>query len=123
MIYGDEVDSFGIVHHANYLKFMERARLAWLLNRGFRLDHWISQGILFVIHKVEMQFLQPARLYDKLEISSRIVSYRRTAKVYEQIIYRVNNPDEIICTAIIQVVCVNEKMRPRMLPPELVENM
>lgn len=121
MIFGDDVDSFGIVHHANYLKYLERARLAWLLKRGFRLDELMSQGILFVIRNVQLQFLQPARLYDELEIISEIKSHRRTAKCYEQRIRFEKDPERIICNALIEVVCVNEQLRPRLMPRELVE--
>lgn len=122
-IYPEDVDSFGIVHHAHYLKFMERARTAWLYQQGFRFDHWISQGILFVIHKAELKFLKPARLYDRLEIISQVVVSRRTTKVYEQVIRLQEHPQEIICTGVVHVVCVNEKLRPRPLPPEVVESM
>jgi acyl-CoA thioester hydrolase len=122
-VHFEDTDGFGVVHHANYLKFMERARLNWLLKLGYRLDELSRQGILFVVQKAELQFLRAARCYDEIEILTRVVKTRRVAKVYEQIIRSAKDSEIIYCQGYIHVVCVNEKLRPRLMPQELLEMM
>lgn len=113
-------DSFPV--HDYYLnKFMERARLKWLLSMGFRLDKLFSQGLFFVIRKIDIEYLAPARLYDELEIVSKVISTRRVDTVYEQIICNAHDPVILYCKAFIHVVCVNDKLRPQAMPRELLE--
>lgn len=122
-VFSEDTDTFGIVHHANYIKFMERARLLWLFELGFRLDELFKKGIFFVIKKIEIEYFKPAKLYDELEIISKVISSRRVAKVYEQTICSAKQNEIEYCKAIIEVVCVNEKLRPQPMPLELVENL
>lgn len=122
-VYAEDTDSVGIVHHANLIKFMERARTAWLLALGFRLDKLYSQGIFFVIKKIDIDYISPAKMYDELEIVSTMVGVRRIMKIYEQTIRCAFNPKKLYCRANIQVVCVNNKLRPQKMPLELVESM
>jgi acyl-CoA thioester hydrolase len=122
-VYFEDTDGFGVVHHANYLKFMERARLNWLLKLGYRLDELSRQNVLFVVQKAELQFLMAVRCYDEIEILTRVVKSRRVAKVYEQIIRSAKDSEIIYCKGYIHVVCVNEKLRPRPMPQELLEMM
>lgn len=122
-VYSEDTDSFGIVHHSNYLRYMERARLEWFLSLGQRLDHWIAQGILFVLHRAEIDYLAPARVYDELEIITRVVSARRVSVVYEQTIRSAEKKDLIFCIGHITVVCVSARMRPQVLPELIVRGM
>jgi len=119
-VYSEDTDSFGIVHHAQYLKYMERARLEWILSTGYRLDDWVKQGVLFVLRKASLDYLRPAHVYDELLVKSRVAKRARVSIVYEQIICLKNNPEHVFCRGEITVVCVNDKMRPRMLPEALI---
>ena len=120
-VFSEDTDSFGIVHHANYIKFMERARLVWLLKLGVRLDDLLARGIFFVIKQIEIEYVKPARLYDELEIESCIVTKRRVAKTYKQTIRCQKDPALIYCIAKVHVVCVDNKMRPQSMPLEIME--
>ncbi len=69
-VYYEDTDAAGVVYYANYLKFMERARTEWLESLGFPLaaferDH----GVAFVVHRAEIDFRQPARLNDRLDVT------------------------------------------------------
>ncbi len=119
-IYGEDTDGFGIVHHPNYLKYMERARCEWVISLGYSLDQWAKEGIYFVIHKAELQFLQPLRAYETIEIVSRIVKKRTVGVTYEQIIRHPTQHEKIYCKGLISVVCVDENIQPRIFPTELL---
>ncbi|HYT96989.1 MAG TPA: YbgC/FadM family acyl-CoA thioesterase, partial [Casimicrobiaceae bacterium] len=69
-VYYEDTDAAGVVYYANYLKFMERARTEWLAALGFPLAAFErSYGIAFVVHRLEIDFLQPARLNDTLDVT------------------------------------------------------
>lgn len=119
-VYPEDTDSFGIVHHANLIKYMERARAQWLLSLGFRINDLLQEGILFVIKKIDIEYLQPAKMLDELMIYTRIIELRKVSKTYEQIIYSEQDKNKIFCKAHIQVVCVNDKLRPQAIPQKII---
>ena len=53
-VYYEDTDSGGVVYYANYLKFMERARTEFLRALGFEQDQLIRQGIMFAVHRTEI---------------------------------------------------------------------
>ena len=72
-VYYEDTDAGGIVYHANYLRFAERARTEMMrvagVGDGALLD---AQGVQFVVHRCTAEFNRPARLDDALVIESRI---------------------------------------------------
>ena len=69
-VYYEDTDAAGVVYYANYLRFMERARTEWLEALGFPLAAFErEQGVAFVVRRAEIDFLRPARLNDRLEVS------------------------------------------------------
>lgn len=56
-VYYEDTDSGGVVYHANYLKFMERARTEWLRQLGFEQDRLRDeQNVLFAVHSMQLNF-------------------------------------------------------------------
>ena len=69
-VYYEDTDAAGVVYYANYLKYMERARTEWLESLGFPLAAFEREhGVVFVVHRCEIDFLQPGRLNDSLDVS------------------------------------------------------
>ena len=69
-IYYEDTDHSGVVYHANYLKYFERAREQVIGTRELtRL--WMEEGLGFAVYKVEMGFFDGAVFGDELEIRSR----------------------------------------------------
>ncbi len=82
-VYLEDTDAQGIVYHANYLKYCERARTEMLRLNGYSLGEMQKQGVLFVVFEMHLRFQQPARLHDALDVHSRVVrssDYRLTFK-------------------------------------------
>jgi acyl-CoA thioester hydrolase len=72
-VYYEDTDAAGIVYHANFLKFMERARTEWLRSLGFEQDAIAREhGIGFVVRSAELDFLRPARFNDELVATVRV---------------------------------------------------
>ena len=62
-IYYEDTDFSGLVYHANYLKYCERAR-EHLLGRDRLVRMWSETGMGFVVYRAELQFREPARFGD-----------------------------------------------------------
>ena len=73
-VYYEDTDAGGIVYYANYLKYMERARTEWLAWLGHELSALERvEGIVFVVHRVEIDYRIPARLGDRIDATVTLV--------------------------------------------------
>jgi acyl-CoA thioester hydrolase len=104
-VYYEDTDAGGIVYHANYLKFFERARTEWLRELGINQTHFLQQNIGFVVRKVEMDNYASAILDESIVVNSSIVSLKRASVVFKQHI--TNQQQTILCSVIVRVACVN----------------
>jgi acyl-CoA thioester hydrolase len=76
-VYYEDTDASGVVYHANYLRFAERARTEMWCTLGMQQSQLAAEaGILFVIRRCFADFLAPARLDDRLEVASRLTDLR-----------------------------------------------
>ncbi len=83
----EDTDAGGIVYHSNYVNFAERGRSACLRCFGVDLATWLSEHQqTFVIRRVEVDFIQPARLSDKLIVSTRMIKAGAASGLMEQIV-------------------------------------
>jgi acyl-CoA thioester hydrolase len=121
-VYYEDTDAAGVVYHANYLRFMERARTEWLRSLGFELPELASRdGVLFAVRSIHLECLQPARLNQQLMVDCRLSDVRRTAMVFAQNILR---DQDMMCRSRVEVVCVDaETFRPRRIPEKIVEKL
>jgi len=114
-VYYEDTDAGGIVYYANYLKFMERARTEWLRSLGW--DQSLLP-VLFVVRKVETEYLRPARLDDLLQVDVSLEARRGSKLVFLQQIKRAG---ELLCQARVEVACVDRsRLRPCRLPASLL---
>ncbi len=66
----EDVDSYGIAHHARLVAFLERARLRLLKELGIEIDP--RRGPVPVLYDVKMRFVKPAMMLDALEVGIRV---------------------------------------------------
>jgi tol-pal system-associated acyl-CoA thioesterase len=112
----EDTDYTGLVYHANYLNFMERARSEWVDALGLGMAWQRDHGLYFVMHTANIRFLKPARVHDRLEVVSSITSIRSASLVFDQCLRFAGSPDKLLCKAEIKVACVGENMQPKPLP-------
>lgn len=119
-VYWEDTDAGGVVYHASYLRFLERARTEGLRSLG------ISQQALrkdedriFVVHRMQIDFRAPARLDDLLEVHSRIADLGHASLVFSQRIMRPADT-RVLVEAQVRVACLSaSSFRPRGLPEPL----
>jgi acyl-CoA thioester hydrolase len=118
-IYWEDTDAGGIVYHANYLRFMERARTEWLRRLGVEQQRWReTTGMLFVVTDIKLRLMQPAQLDDLISVTVAVAERGRASIWLAQEVLR---QGQALCTGQVRVACVEaETLRPRRLPPGIV---
>ena len=117
-VYYEDTDAGGVVFYANHLKFFERARTEMLRAMGFEQDELIaSEGIIFVVRSVQVDYLSPARFNEQLQVSAKVSLAKKASLTFEQTITR---GDEVLCKGSVRVACLDvQTMRPKMIPETL----
>ena len=119
-VYWEDTDAGGVVYHAQYVAFLERARTEWLRFRGHgqeRLRHDLD--MVFAVRSMQLEFLRPARLDDLLTVTVEIRTCRRASVVFAQSIRR---GEEVLLTAEVRVAVLSASgFRPKPAPDALYE--
>ncbi|MGN6152385.1 MAG: tol-pal system-associated acyl-CoA thioesterase [Lysobacteraceae bacterium] len=88
-VYWEDTDAGGVVYHAQYLAFLERARTEWLRAQGWGQERLRRDyGLVFAVRAMTLDFRQPARLDDALDVGVRLAECRRASLVIAQTIDR-----------------------------------
>jgi acyl-CoA thioester hydrolase len=117
-VYYEDTDCMGVVYHANYLKYLERARTEYLADRLAGVVEYHNRGYSFMVHKIEMVFHSPAKLGDPLVVRTWIESTTRFRIVVKQIIIKKGEPKDYLVTATITLVAVGDDGELRQVPGE-----
>lgn len=114
-VYWEDTDAGGVVYHASYVRFLERARTEWLRAQGVgQQDLRESQDLVLVIRGMTLDFHKPAKLDDELRVSVVMTERRKASLLIEQEIFR---GDQALVRATVRVAClVASSFKPRPLP-------
>lgn len=112
-VYYEDTDMAGIVYYANYLRYIERARSDWVRGLGIDQRAMKEEGLVFVVRRVEADYLAPARLDDELEVRTTVRSVTGVRLIMGQDVVR---GDEVLFSAEVTVVCLSETGHPARLP-------
>ena len=113
-VYFEDTDLTGVVYHANYLRYMERARSDMLLAAGVDQRTTFESGEgAYALHSVRLDYRAPARLGEELNVVSRLVSLRAAAVVIQQ---RVMRDETIVAQGEVEAAFVSPTGRPRRQP-------
>ena len=88
-VYWEDTDAGGVVYHAQYLAFLERARTEWLRARGYGQDQLRdSHDLVFAVRAMRIDFRLPARLDDLLQVTVALSECRKASLVIAQRVVR-----------------------------------
>ena len=105
-VYYEDTDSGGVVYYANYLKFLERTRTEWLRAAGFEQPELMSNhNVIFVVRSVAIEYLQPARFNDALQVTLALEKLSSCTLDVFQTVER----DRRLVEAHVQLVCVDNR--------------
>ena len=122
-VYYEDTDATGVVYHANYLRYFERARTEWLRALGVSQQSLRAEsGVVFTLANLEVDYLRPARLDDDLVITVSVEHLRRASLTFVQAVHLKSDPDAPLARARARVACVDEHgFRPCPLPDDFVQ--
>ena len=116
-VYYEDTDMAGIVYYANYLKYIERARSELVEDLGLNQREMKEvDGIVFVVRRVEADYLGAARLDDRLEVRTTHRAEGRLRWVFDQEVWR---GADLLFRAMVVAVCMTVDGKPARLPAEL----
>jgi acyl-CoA thioester hydrolase len=114
--YIEDTDMGGVVHHRNYLKYAERARVEFLNSLGFDLADFIKEGqVFFVIRKCVIEYLAPAFFGDLLQVKTTLLHWTKARIVFKQILVK---DDKAIADIQMTLASVDGKMKKLVPIPE-----
>ncbi|RXK32705.1 tol-pal system-associated acyl-CoA thioesterase [Arsenophonus endosymbiont of Bemisia tabaci Asia II 3] len=118
-IYYEDTDAGGVVYHARYAHFFERTRTEMLREKGFEQQKLRKENLAFVVRKMTIDYLHPAKLDDLLTVETTISYVQLTSLAFFQRL--INQPGKEICTAEIIIVSIDTfKVKPTRLPESIV---
>ena len=121
-VYWEDTDAGGVVYHAQYLAFLERARTEWLRARGkgqelLRAEH----DLVFAVRAMRIDFRNPARLDDALRVTVALRECRRDSLVLAQSVRR---GDDLLLDAEVRVAALSAAtFRPKAIPHSLYDEL
>ena len=120
-VYFQDTDAGGVVYHASYVNFLERARTEWLREcYGYSNTGLIREfGMVFVVRSLKLDYLRPALLDDLLAVSAQLKDVGRSRVTLCQNVLR---GEEVLVEAEVHLVCVTmDNFKPVSVPEILRE--
>jgi acyl-CoA thioester hydrolase len=121
-VYYEDTDFSGLVYHARYLHFLERGRTDYLRCLGCEQSALVSideEGLVFVVHRMEIDFKAPARMDDILSISTRTEKAGGAKMVLVQ---EIRCDETLLISARVIIAVINRAGRPRRLPESIASS-
>ena len=117
-VYYQDTDAGGVVFHAQYLAFMERARTEFLNAHGFDLSRFAAESrILFMVHEAALRYHRPAMLNELLSVTAEVGSSGPASIVFVQ---RVERGNELLVEGEVRLALVDrDRLRPVRMPDSL----
>ena len=111
-VYYEDTDFTGLVYHGNYVRYFERGRSDALRLMGVGHAELLDgdQPMAFVVSKMSLDFLRPARIDEELIVRTRYEAIKGPRLLISQVITR---GEVDLCRARVEVVCIHMDGRPR----------
>ncbi len=104
-VYFQDTDAGGVVYHASYVNFMERARTEWLRTHGYSNAGLMKEfGVVFVVRSLKLDYFKPALLDDLLEVTAQIKEIGRSRL---NLLQNVLRDGEVLTEGEVHLVCVS----------------
>jgi acyl-CoA thioester hydrolase len=121
-VYYEDTDAGGVVYHANYLRFAERARTEALRDAGIPHADLVERfSLMFMVCRAEIDYVRPAILDDLLVVDTETMDVGGATVILRQ---TVRGPNGVCATLSIKLACVRiGGNKPARIPPQWREGM
>lgn len=119
-VYYEDTDAAGVVYHSNYLNYMERARTEFLREQGCSVAQLASEGAVFPVVRMAIDFKAPARHDELLQITTVPVRVGGSSFTLQQQVLR-DADGQLLVQAEVTLACVTPALKARRVPAEVRE--
>jgi acyl-CoA thioester hydrolase len=113
-----ETDLMGIVHHSQYVVWMEEGRSDFMRRRGFTFDQWEAANIGFAVSELNLRYHAPARYGERVTVRTWIESLRSRQVVFAYQIVNADSRQELV-TGTVKLIAVDKQNQVRTIPREV----
>ncbi len=110
-----ETDKMGVVYHANYLIYLEIARVEWLRNQGINYKDLEDIGVALPVVNINIDYKKSAIYDELLKIKTSLIYYKGLKVIFDSKIY--NQDEKLLTEAQVTLVFVNIKNGKPIIPP------
>ena len=114
-----ETDLMGIVHHGNYLTYMEAGRVDWLHKRGVTYAAWAAAGQHLPVVDATLRYRMPARFDEVLTIETSLVELRNASLRFA---YRILREGTVLCEGSTRLACIDDAHKLRRFSEEMLSS-
>lgn len=108
-VYYEDTDAGGVVYHANFIKFAERARTEALRDAGItQSTFWQTDNMGFVVRRLSCDYTKPARLDDALVVETHLTEFGKASLTLEQIVKR---ESEVLATLHVKIAIIDRDFK------------
>ena len=113
-----ETDLMGIVHHSQYVVWMEEGRSDYMRRKGFTFEQWEAANIGFAVSELNLRYQAPARYGERVTVRTWIESLRSRKIVFG---YEIVNADsqQMLATGTVNLIVVDKQNQVRTIPREV----
>jgi len=118
-----ETDQMGVVHHMNYLQYLEESRTNLMRERGCSYAELERKGWALPVRKAELRYRAPAHYEEELCVRTRVGRIGNASVTFESEVVRVSD-GLLVASGSVELACVRKDAavrRPMPLPPEILE--
>jgi acyl-CoA thioester hydrolase len=117
-IYYEDTDAGGVVYHANYIKYMERARTEYFRSHGFFVAELAKNGFVFPVVRLEIDFKSPALHDDLLVVTTTPIRVGGSSITLSQkIVRQIDN--RLLVDGVVTLACISPALKARRIPLEI----
>lgn len=117
-IYYEDTDAGGVVYHANYIKFMERARTEYFRSHGFFVAELAERGFIFPVVRLEVDFRSPALHDDLLSVTTCPIRVGGSSVTLRQNIAR-KHDGKVLAEGVVTLACISPALKARRIPADI----
>jgi acyl-CoA thioester hydrolase len=102
-----------VVYYATYLRYLERARTEFLLEKGINVAEYHNKGYLFAVVSVDISYKRPAKLGEIIEVTTEVIEITNATINFKHKIFR---DDTLLIEANVKLACITKDGKPQRLP-------
>ena len=121
-VYYEDTDAAGVVYHSNYLNYCERARTEYLRERGWSVAELASDGAVFPVVRMEIDFKAPARHDDLLQVITTPLRVGGSSFELRQQVHRASD-GKLLVELLVMLACMTPQLKARRIPAGVRETL